>query len=195
LVVCSNALLSTLWLPVLRFLKNFVFGDGKSFWWQNLRRRQRQGDAPSAELSANARLTSCTAGKPPLRGKTAPLGPPSRAFGEGAADGNACSRRHRSTIRRGSSTPRWRPVAARWQRPPKKGQLNHRPAAGRCGRKLLTCGVPQSPPFRAADQGSPRVYCFLFFFEVGARSSARQGNETNTPRRSNALLMCRLAVF
>ena len=35
--------------------------------------------------------------------------------------GSACSRRHRSAVRRGSSTPRWRPVASRWKRPQQRG--------------------------------------------------------------------------
>jgi hypothetical protein len=91
----------------------------------------------------------CTAGKPPMRGRAASIGPPSRAFGEGAVEGNACSRRHRSTVRRGSNTPRWKPVAARWKRPPNKGQLKDRPAAGRRGRII-----------------GPDLLCTIFFFSL-----------------------------
>jgi hypothetical protein len=79
----------------------------------------------------------CTAGKPPLRGRAASLGPSSRAFGEGAADGNACfaasspggaAREQHAAMEAGGGA-----VAA----PPKRGQLKDRPAAGRRGRKSV----------------------------------------------------------
>ena len=97
---------------------------------------QRQGGGPSARPHTNARLASCTAGTPPPRERTAALGPStsaSRAIGEGAAGGNACPRCPRSTERRGSSTPRWRPAAARRQRPPKvaaRRSASRRPPRG-----------------------------------------------------------------
>jgi len=78
-----------------------------------------------------------------------------------------------------------RPVAARW---------NHKAAAAQQGGET-----------RARSQGSnPRLNSFWFQQQqqqqqksaaATAAAARASGNEINTPRRSNALLTCRLAVF
>jgi hypothetical protein len=95
-------------------------------------------------------------------------------------------RRHRSTVRRGNSTPRWRPVAARWQRNPKKGQLAGRPAAGK---KLFFPKKGEHGWVLLYPGACPQGKVAL------PTPKQQQGNEINTARRSKALLTCRLVVF